>query len=145
MSVSPYPESTPFAMCEQYATGRMSRSQLVEALVRLPSPATLGVESLLADQTSTFAQLAEANKRGTIDDTIYAEVFTARHLNAFKEEWPQLFDGLTLAQRQAVIHPLAARLRTEGQLRREYVHDLVEFARGRLTLEAFQGRERKHM
>lgn len=71
----------PLLLCQRYAAGDLSRSDLVEALVIYPYPT---VERDPYDDFSPFppgawTEVEDAAHRGLIDDGLYAEVFHRRY------------------------------------------------------------------
>ncbi|PKI92953.1 hypothetical protein CW368_01245 [Actinomycetales bacterium SN12] len=77
-----FSSSTPYGICEYFAAGSISREQLIDELVRfpyVPGGTTDGYDSLLVDPSGTWSEVADAARRGVIDDAVYAEVFRRRH------------------------------------------------------------------
>ncbi len=82
---SEFSAPTPYDICEMYAVGKLSREKLVDELTRfpyIPGGHTDGYDSLLVDLPGTWSEVADACRRGLIDESIYADVFTARHPEA---------------------------------------------------------------
>lgn len=59
---------------------------------------------------------------------------------AVVETWPELFEGLTDAEHRAVVNALASGWHEGWTPNREDVADLVEYARGTITMDEYQAR-----
>lgn len=75
--------STPLAICQAYAGGRIDRAQLIDELGRFPyAPKTVNTDPLndiVTDPEDSWAGVEAALLGGVIDESIYAEVFAQRH------------------------------------------------------------------
>lgn len=110
MSHESFSGETPYAICEQYAAGKIDRSQLVNELTRwkyAPQDRTTDYfDDLLFEVPGSVDDLNRALSRGLIDDELYDEV--ADRLEALHEvdpekRWPELFELLPDdARREAV-------------------------------------------
>jgi len=71
----------PLPLCQRYAAGDLSRSDLVEALVAHPYPAVERdpYDDFSPDLPGAWTEVEDAAHRGLIDDGLYEEVFHRRH------------------------------------------------------------------
>lgn len=72
-------------ICERYASGGLSRDELIEELVSYPyveEGRTDGYDWLAVDPPGTWSEISEATSRGLIDGDVYAEVFWRLHPDA---------------------------------------------------------------
>lgn len=77
--------TTPLVICERYASGGLSRDELIEELVSYPyveEGRTDGYDWLAVDPPGTWSEISEATSRGLIDGDVYAEVFWRLHPDA---------------------------------------------------------------
>ncbi len=101
MSHESFSGETPYAICEQYAAGKIDRAQLVDELTRwkyAPQDRTTDYfDDLLFEVPGSVDDLNRALRRGLIDDELYDEVadrLEALHEADPEKRWPELFEPL---------------------------------------------------
>ncbi|RLP78574.1 hypothetical protein D9V34_17315 [Mycetocola lacteus] len=101
MSHESFSGETPYAICEQYAAGKIDRAQLVDELTRWeyapPARTKDYFDDLLFDAPGSTDDLERARRRGLIDeDTFYeiADRLEALHEVDPEKRWPELFEPL---------------------------------------------------
>lgn len=77
----PWGGEGPLLLCQRYAAGDISRSDLVEALVAHPYPMVKRdpYDDFSPDPPGAWTEVEDAAQRGLIDDGLYEEVFHRRH------------------------------------------------------------------
>lgn len=82
MPLEGFSGATPYEICQRYAAGFIDRVQLIDELTRFPyvkGDQTDGYDSLIVDPPGTWSEVADAERRGLIEDDVYEEVFNRRH------------------------------------------------------------------
>lgn len=82
MPLDGFSGATPYEICQRYAGGLITRTQLVDELARFPyvkGGQTDGYDSLIVDPPGTWSEVDDAARRGLIEDDVYEEVFNRRH------------------------------------------------------------------
>lgn len=96
MPLEGFSSSTPYEICQRYAAGFIDREQLIDELTRFPyvkGGQTDGYDSLIIDPAGTWSEVADAERRGLIEDDVYEEVFNRRH-GVGVENWEPASPGL---------------------------------------------------
>lgn len=101
---------SPYAICEQYAAGKIDRARLVDELTRweyAPLARTKDYfDDLLFDAPGSIDDLERARRRGLIDEGTFYEVqdrLEALHELDPEKRWPELFEPLPEDARSQVI------------------------------------------
>ncbi|WP_146119980.1 hypothetical protein [Leucobacter massiliensis] len=109
MPHKPFSGETPYAICEQYAAGKIDGAQLGDELTRWeyapPARTKDYFDDLLFDAPGSTDDLERARRRGLIDEDTFCEI--ADRLEALHEvdpekRQPELFASLTPAQHEQV-------------------------------------------